>query len=131
HLWYATAGDGLAAYLYAPCTVTAKVAGGVEVTIEERTRYPFEEKVEFRVTTAKPVKFPLYLRDHIGSVRINNTEVVFRKGGRLPKEGGEGICIDREWRTGDGVELGLPMVMTITEERNGTATVKHGPLTYS
>ena len=35
HLWYATAGDGLAAYIYAPCTVTAKVAGGVEVTIEE------------------------------------------------------------------------------------------------
>ena len=29
HLWYATAGDGLAAYLYAPCTVTARVAGGV------------------------------------------------------------------------------------------------------
>src|SRR5262249_44246298 len=55
HLWYAAAGDGLAAYRYGPCRVQARVAGGVEVAIEEKTRYPFEDKIELNVA-------PPYLR---------------------------------------------------------------------
>ena len=40
HLWMATPGNGLAAVLYAPCQVTAKVGDGTEVTIAEATRLP-------------------------------------------------------------------------------------------
>ncbi|MCL4191554.1 MAG: glycoside hydrolase family 127 protein, partial [Thermoguttaceae bacterium] len=62
HLWMATPGGGLAAVLYAPCRVTAKVAGGQEVAIEETTRYPFEETIELKISLAGPVRFPLHLR---------------------------------------------------------------------
>src|SRR5438876_3315848 len=62
HLWMATADNGLAAVLYSECQVKAKVGDGVNVIIEERTHYPFDEVVELKVSPEKPVRFPLYLR---------------------------------------------------------------------
>ena len=59
HLWYVTAGDGLAAFMYSPCKVMAKVAGGVNVTVNETTSYPFEDAINIAVLPEKPVKFPL------------------------------------------------------------------------
>ena len=41
----ATPGNGLAAVLYAPCEVKAKVGDGTEVTITEDTTYPFEDTI--------------------------------------------------------------------------------------
>src|SRR5688500_2394822 len=44
HLWMATADNGLAATLYAECSVKAKVGDGTEVRIDEKTGYPFGDK---------------------------------------------------------------------------------------
>jgi hypothetical protein len=72
HLWMATPTGGLAAVMYAPSQVTARVGPGkgVEVTIIEETDYPFgagpdsafREEIRFRVQTSEPVKFPITLR---------------------------------------------------------------------
>jgi DUF1680 family protein len=130
HLWYATAGNGLAAYMYAPCTVTAKVAGGVEVTIEQRRSYPFDQAIEFIVKPAKPVTFPLYVRvpswcDAAG-VAINGERI------NLKFPAGKVVCINREWRAGDSVILTLPMAVQVkTWPGNNTVSVVRGPLTYS
>ncbi|MFO0926127.1 MAG: glycoside hydrolase family 127 protein [Gemmataceae bacterium] len=131
HLWYAAAGDGLAVYLYAPCSMTAKVAGGVEVRINEATRYPFEETVTFTVQPAKAVRFPLYLRIPAwcqkASLSVNGTKTDVT----LPA--GKVACVDREWKAGDKVELALPMTPAVrvwTGNRN-TVSVDRGPLTYS
>jgi len=131
HLWYATAGDGLAAYMYAPCTVTAKVAAGVEVTIEEQTRYPFEEVIEFVVKPAKPVKFPLYLR--IPTWCENPTLSVNRMIADENLQPGKVVCIDREWKPGDRVLLQLPMPIRVKTwiGNRDTVSVSRGPLTYS
>jgi DUF1680 family protein len=130
HLWYATAGDGLAAYMYAPCTVSAKVTGGVEVTIEEKTRYPFEEKVEFRVTAAKPVKFPLYLRipTWCSAARVS----VNGQAADAKPAAGKVVRIDHEWKVGDQIELDLPADIRIKAwEGTNTVSVVRGPLIYS
>ena len=130
HLWYATAGDGLAAYLYAPCTVTAKVAGGVEVTIEETTPYPLEGVIDFRLKPAKPVRFPLYLRSPSWS-----DEVSVMLNGRVVDEklrAGGVICIDREWKPGDWVTVLAPMPLRVkTWEENNTVSIGRGPITFS
>jgi Beta-L-arabinofuranosidase, GH127 len=130
HLWYATAGDGLAAYMYAPCTVTAKVAGGVEVTIEETSDYPFQDKIKFKITTAKPVRFPLYLRvpswSDAATVAIKDERI------DLKLSPGKVVCVDREWKAGDTVALDVPMSIKVkTWESNSTVSITRGPLTYS
>ena len=48
NLWYATADNGIAALVYAPSSVKAKVANGVTVQVEEETAYPFDETLHFK-----------------------------------------------------------------------------------
>jgi DUF1680 family protein len=131
HLWYAAPGNGLAAFIYAPCEVKAKVADGVEATITEKTRYPFEEQIEFDIALPKFARFPVYLRVPAwcekASLKING------KADKTKLAPGKLIKIDREWKSGDKVTLALPMeVETQTWTNNrGTVSVNRGPLTYS
>ena len=131
NLWYASAGNGLAALLYAPCVVAAKVADGVEARIEEKTRYPFEDKIEFLISLPRAVRFPL-------SLRIP----VWCDGARLSPNGqpldgsdpaGRVAHLNREWHDGDRLILDLPMpvrVKTWTGNR-GFVSVEPRPPTYS
>jgi hypothetical protein len=130
HLWLATPGNGLAAALYAPCKVTAKVGDGTQVSIVEETRYPFAERIEFTVKTSKPVKFPLYLRV---PGWCKKPEVTMNKKMLELYGAGSYIEISREWADGDKVELNLPMEITLrkwTKNKN-SVSVDRGPLTYS
>lgn len=131
HLWYAAPGNGLAAYIYGPCEVTAKVADGVEVAITEKTQYPFDEQIEFSVALPRTTRFPMYLRVPAwcekATLKINGkSEKVNLAAGKLVK-------IDREWLNNDKILLTLPMeieVQTWTKNR-GTVSLNRGPLTYS
>jgi hypothetical protein len=131
HLWMATAGNGLAAVMYAPCQVKAKVGKGSEVTITEDTKYPFDETVDLTVSTAKPVQFPLGLRVPgwcaAPQVKINGKVESVKATPRVY------IRIDREWKDGDKVEIKLPMDITITKwaKNDDSVSVNRGPLTYS
>jgi DUF1680 family protein len=123
HLWYAAADHGLAAYFYGPCEVKAKVADGAEARIVETTRYPFDEKVELAVTMDRAARSPLYLRIPAwcegAKVSVNGA------ADPRPLQAGKLAKIDRDWKTGDRVDLALPMavrVRTWTENR-GTVSV--------
>ena len=131
HLWLATPDNGLAAVLYALCQVTAEVGDGAEVTISEKTQYPFDENVEFTVETASPVRFPLYLRvpgwcDQ-AELKINGEMASMKARPRSY------IMIDRKWANGDRVDLTLPMKITLTTwtKNENSVSVNRGPLTYS
>jgi hypothetical protein len=130
HLWLATPGNGLAAALYAPCKVTAKVGDGTQVTVIEDTRYPFDEGIEFTVKTSKPVKFPLYLRI---PGWCKNPEIAIND--KTFKAAGPGLYIEinHQWSDGDKVKLNLPMEISLrkwTKNKN-SVSVDRGPLTYS
>jgi DUF1680 family protein len=62
NLWYATPDKGLAAIIFGPSSVKAKVADGIEVEFIEKTDYPFSERIEFTCKIKKTAKFPLHLR---------------------------------------------------------------------
>jgi len=130
-LWMATPGNGLAAVLYAPCLVTAKVGDGTKVTIVEKTRYPFDESIQLTITTAKPVSFPLYLR--IPGWCEKPELIINGKKAAVKARPGAYILIDRKWTDGDRINLNLPMKITLTKwaKNKNSVSVNRGPLTYS
>lgn len=130
-LWLATADGGLCSSLYAASTVTAKVETGQEVTIEEQTDYPFEQTVRLKISTVKPVAFPLYLRIPRWcanpSVKVNGRNI------RFAAEPLSFVSIRRLWKQGDLITLELPMQVTVRKwaKNQDCVSVDYGPLTFS
>ena len=131
HLWMATRDNGLAAVLYAPCWVTAKVADGAEVQIAENTDYPFGEAVVFKVVAQKPASFPLLLRVP-GWCTGSRVSIDGRDAG-IHADPGSWIVLEGTWKNNDSVRLELPMAISlkIWEKNNYAVSVQRGPLTYS
>ncbi len=131
HLWYAAPGNGLAAILYSPCTVTARVADGTQVTFTEETRYPFQGKVALRLATPREVAFPLLLR----IPGWCDKPVCALNGQTLDAETRPGtfLRIERTWKDGDLVQLAFPMPVRLHDwkDNRGTVSVERGPLTFS
>jgi len=125
HMWMATGDGGLAAVAYGPSEVTAKVAGGKEVTITAETIYPFAETIKMTLRGAG--SFPLMLRIpswcRSPSVRVNGRDV--------PAGSGEFLTIRRDWSDGDTIELKFPMSIELDSRYHDAVAVRRGPLVYS
>lgn len=131
NLWYATTDKGVAALVYAPSSVKAYVANGTEVSFNEETNYPFEETIRFTLNTdskTKSVTFPFHLRIpewcKKGSVKINGNVVKTSPGNQI-------VTINRTWKSGDVIELELPMHIFKDTWYENSMSVQRGPLTYA
>lgn len=135
NLWLATRGNGLVAALYADCDVAAKVGDGGTVRIQERTNYPFDDKVRFTISLTGPAAFPLTLRVPAWCIKpalLLNGEAV-KLQGKGDSGAGAYILMERTWQDGDVIELRLPMeirIVTWAKQNNGIS-VYRGPLAYS
>jgi DUF1680 family protein len=131
NLWQATPDHGLLAWLYSPCTVTAKVGeDGTRVTIAGETTYPFGERAVMTLSAAAPVEFPLYLRIP-GWCRVMDVTVAGQRK-RITRQAGKLAKINRTWTSGDRVEIRFGMDISTTQwPRNGAVTLDRGPLSYS
>ena len=123
-----TADDGLTAVAYGPCVVDT-VVRNVKVRVAEQTEYPFRESVTMTVAPERPLRFPL-------QVRIP----AWASGAQLAVNGqafagvvkpGSFVAIDREWHSGDQVELRLPMTPRVSRWFNRSVAVERGPLVFS
>ena len=133
NLWYATADNGIAALVYAPSNVKAKVANGIEVNIQEQTNYPFEETIRFNVSFAdKKVKqafFPFHVR-----IPAWCEQPVLKVNGKLVQTdacSGQIARVNREWKEGDVLTLELPMKVAVSRWYDNGAVVERGPLLYA
>ncbi len=131
NMWMATPDNGLVAMLYNSCDVTAKVANGKMVTLEEDTHYPFDENISITVKKADNVNFPLYLRIPAwcsnASIKVNGVLV------QQTPAAATYTRIENVWKAGDKIEIVLPMKLqlkTWTENKN-SVSVNYGPLTFS
>ncbi len=126
--WYATADNGIAALVYGPTKITAKVANGEIVTITESTDYPFREKINFTIETERKVKFPFHLRIpgwcQSATVLVNGTME------DAPTQDGI-IVLNREWKPGDKVELNLSMDFRFSRWHEQSLGIERGPLVYA
>jgi hypothetical protein len=131
HLWLATADNGLAAALYAPCEVAAKVGDDGEVRISEDTWYPFGDFADFTIRTENPAKFTLYFRIPDWSERarilVNGEEQA------APPKAGHYAAVNRRWQNGDQVRLEFsPQIAVKNWPKTGNAiSVRRGPLWFS
>ncbi len=155
NLWYATADNGLAALVYGPSNVKARVSDGTEVRFIEQTDYPFSENVRFQFEAEKPVEFPFHLRV---PAWCKNPEITLNGEGFSDTLKGEGFLltlnanesisalqekglavavedrllkIRREWIPGDVIELVLPMEVEVSRWFEGSAGIQRGPLVYA
>ena len=145
NLWLATPDGGLAAALYGASDVTAKVAGGHEVTISEETRYPFEETISFTVArkTGDGEEFPIYFRiprwvsgmevsvngEDAGCGAINS-----ESGPWFDSDNpGMWLKVSRAWHNGDVVKVSLPMHWSYRkwQQNKDCVSVNYGPLSFS
>ncbi len=128
NLWYATADNGIAALVYGPSEVTAKVANGEEVTITETTDYPFREKIQFSIQTKKNIRFPFHLRIPLwcknAAISIKGKTVTANAVNNI-------VVLDREWSSGDVVEMNLSMDFRYSHWFENSLGIERGPLVYA
>ena len=126
-MWMRTPQNGLAAVVYGPNLVRARVANEVMVEIEQKTEYPFREQIVMEVRPERKCKFPLLLRVPAwargATVKVN--------GETANSTPGDFLALDRTWTRGDTVELDLPMEPRITKGYRDSVSVERGPLVFS
>jgi hypothetical protein len=107
HMWMATQDNGLAAALYGPSIVAARVGTGVPVRIVTTTDYPFGDAIRMEVAPQAAVEFPLYVRIpgwcRDAGITVNGTPFPAIPDGR------GFVRIARTWGGGDRIEITLPM----------------------
>ena len=131
NLWYATADKGLAALVYSPSEVKALVADGTEVSFKEETNYPFEENIRFTLSMnekTKQVSFPFHVRIPVwckqATINVNGKMLQKADSNQIVK-------INRTWKSGDVVELVLPMHIFKDKWYENSMSVERGPITYA
>ncbi len=122
------------AALYGPNTLTTEVNGS-QLTIAEKTNYPFDDRVTFEVSLERPERFTLVLRKPFG------VEHVTVKGVRSSEiqDRGDRLVIDREWGTDECVEVTFGFeVQAVAQDKNPAASlpdreyyIQRGPLVYA
>jgi len=114
--------------LYVPSTLRW-TENGAALSLTQEGEYPYEDHVDFTVTSSQPTELTLNFRIPAwaegASVSVNGTR---QKGLAVP---GQFAAIRREWKTGDRVELELPLKMrleAIDARHTNTVALVRGPL---
>lgn len=118
--------------LYMGNTAEVKVAGK-DVTLTQKTDYPWDGAIALTVGTKSPVKTQIRLR--IPDWCSSYTLAVNGQSVEAPVEKGYAV-IERKWKNDDTVELNLDMPVEVVaadprvKENEGKRAVQRGPLVY-
>jgi hypothetical protein len=120
--------QGVYVNLYIPSTVRWSHAGA-QVSLTQKSSYPHEGAVEFEVTVDRPVEFAVNFRIPAWAERAG----IAVNGKRMTGELGPGsfAAVRREWKSGDRVELDLPMktrLEAVDAQHPDTGALLRGPL---
>lgn len=114
--------------LYVPSTLRW-TEGGAALSLTQEGQYPYEDHVAFTVKNSAPAEQTLYFRIPAwaegAAVFVNGTRQI---GLATP---GEFAAIRREWKTGDRIELDLPLKLRlepIDQRHTDTVALLRGPL---
>ena len=110
-LAYAVDGDAITVQMYGAGELHADLPSAGEVVVHQETRYPFDGAVHLRVQSQPEAAFTVRLRIPSWSVQ----PVLRINGAPVPLEiDAQGfVAVTRAWRSGDEVQLMLPMTVRV------------------
>ena len=131
NLWMATPDNGIAAVIYSPSKVNAKVGNNTNVSITNKTNYPFSDDLIFEIKTDKSDNFPIYFR--IPSWSKKSTIIINGKRINTPIEASKFLKINRKWSNDDIIKIVFPKNISVKrwEKNHNSASINYGPLTFS
>jgi uncharacterized protein len=120
--------DGIYVNLYIPSILQLK-QDGVQVSLTQRSEYPFESALKFEIVASRPTEFAIHFRIPAWADGAS----IFVDGSAIPTAGAVGkfATIRRLWKDGDYIEMNLPMKLRLEaiDERNPqTVALMCGPL---
>ncbi|GIP27821.1 hypothetical protein J23TS9_29510 [Paenibacillus sp. J23TS9] len=127
HLWMGDGSGGLAVVSYAPCRVKTKVGQGVNAELTVSGDYPFRDTVRIEMKLSRPETFAIRLR--IPEWCASPTLTV--NGNVLEVNVVNGYTtILREWKSGEQIQLCLPMEVRTLSRGSYAVSIERGPLLY-
>lgn len=127
-MWMTGKNGEIVAAMFGPTKLTFPVKN-TEVTIEEKTDYPFSEKIDFLIQTTEKVQIPLVVR--IPGWCKNASLLLNGKKIQSKLKAGTFVKLEQTFVHGDVVSLLLPMdIFTVITAEHGIA-VRRGPLVYA
>ena len=119
--------NGVFVNLYIPSTLRF-AQDGAQVSLTQQSQYPFDGLIHFDVSASKPVEFAVRFRipewADGASATVNN-------GPAAPQTPGTFMSLRRQWKSGDRVELNLPLTMrlqSVDPQHPGIAALLCGPI---
>lgn len=135
HRWaYGTRGDDVWVHLYGGSAVRATLPGRGLIELEQQTDYPWSGTVRLTWKTAPTGATALHLR--IPEWAVGATVTLNGRPAAGTPVAGRYLTLSHSWRTGDAIELELPMkprlvgANPLVESMIGQAAVMRGPLVY-
>ncbi len=119
--------EGLTLNYYGPGRFKARTPGGQALEIVQQTRYPEDGNIALRLALPRPEKFALRLRIPYWSPKTR----IALNGTALPAVKGSYFKLDREWKSGDAIDLRLDMSLHYwagERQMGGLASIYRGPL---
>lgn len=114
--------------LYVPSTLRW-IEDGAALSLTQEGEYPYEDHLAFTLAASKPADLTLHFRipswAHGAQVFVNGTRQ------KETIEPGKFASIRRQWKSGDRIELELPLAMrleTIDAQHTDTVALLRGPL---
>lgn len=130
NLWYATPDGGLAATVYSPSRVRAKVADGVDVSFSENTSYPFDDSISFVVEDiSREAEFPFTVRIPQWSAETSVCVNGLKAEGLPDKD--NLMTVRRVWKKGDVLTLSFTPEIRLSTWKENSRAVERGPLVYA
>lgn len=122
--------SGVVVNLYTPSRLTTELQPGLPLTIEQETDYPNSGEVTLRVSPASPTRFEVNLRIPAWckqvAAAVNGDPVSIPERTHF-------LRLQREWKTGDTIELSLDMPWRLIRGlglQEGKAAVMRGPMLF-
>jgi DUF1680 family protein len=148
---YAQRGDRLYVNLFVASSADIKMDNGRTIQVTQETRYPWEGSVKMTVNPgtagklAINVRIPGWARNepvpsdlYKFADTVAERAVVKVNGKAAPMELDKGyVTLDRTWKTGDTIELSLPMPVrrvvahSAVAADQGRVAIQRGPLVYT